>query len=278
VGDFSSTLYSFDSNYLTYAAPAVAGKSSGSPLWVAAWPLRKDLNYTCPGIRVVTSTNEFTSLSSQLTLTDCTAQQVALEWNPQRQKFILMYVYQSPLYQNFIQTPGDPLNGAIIVRTSSDGVTWSSGQLLGKSLSTPGLGCSNIGVNTCMMTQTNHGDFAGLQHPVGVNWGFNLNASAQVVGTTFTSDFYWEASKFDADVSRGAVVGDNTFWLGHFGPFPWWPSGLKTSYQAANAHINAPATSFSYSFVPASSPEVSRFPAEIAAKQDEYKSYMFYAK
>jgi hypothetical protein len=85
---------------------------------VAAWPLRKDVNYVCPGIRVVVSTDSFATLSNQFTLAlDCTAQQVALEWDPASQRFILMYVHQSPLYQNNFNDPGDPWN-AVLERRS----------------------------------------------------------------------------------------------------------------------------------------------------------------
>ena len=63
-----------------------------------------------------------------------------------------MYVYQSPLHQDLITDPGDPQNSIIIVRTSTDGVTWTPAQLLGKTTATPGIGC---GTSKCSLALPN---------------------------------------------------------------------------------------------------------------------------
>ena len=108
ISDFTSVAYT-GANFNTYEAPAVAGRTSPNPRWVAAWPLKKDLNYVCTGIPLATSTDDFSTLSNQQTLAnDCTAHPVALEWDQSRQRFVLMYVYQSPLHQSSFSYPAIP--------------------------------------------------------------------------------------------------------------------------------------------------------------------------
>ncbi len=267
--DFDTFIYS-TADFETYSAPAVAGRTSAPETWVAAWPGRRERNYTCGGIRIVVSDNGFSSVNHQKTLAfDCTAQQVALDWDPRSGRFILLYVYQSPLYQHHLDDPGDPFNSVIVARTSTDGITWSPLQVLAKSLATPGLAC---GPTTCILTFTT--TLLGNRLPTHFSLTFDVDAGtgALVNFDNGSTDFVVQASKVDAAISSGP-----NYWLAHWGPYPWFSSTAAFAFTHSSNDVPE-IFGYYYRLMPYPEWDVVRFPVEIAASPGRDTAYLFYGK
>lgn len=134
-------------------APAIAGKQG---LALAAWPVYQDRYWQCGGITIARSADLFGTAGITTLTGDCTLRQPALAYDPKSGRFILAYVVQSSVRQNYADDPGDPLQDAIVVRTSVDGRTWSSPQTLDvygvpvKSTDTPAIACGTSG--DCLLT------------------------------------------------------------------------------------------------------------------------------
>jgi hypothetical protein len=270
VSDF--TPKSFLNFPTSHSAMAVAGKRAGSSLWVAAFPNLKQKNYICPGIRVLRSTNQFDTISDSFTLaTDCTADQVALEWHDPSQRFIMMFRYQSPLFQTFGSDPADVWNGSIFARTSTDGLNWSAAQFLGKSLSTPGLGC---GATTCMFTITS--TWGTDRWPRQWNISFTVDSAGTITTGAASTDNLLEASKVDADVSFYPDGANQAFFLVHWGPYPFWADS-RFAVMVSTAGIGASPSSYQYALAPGPNGDWARFPPEIAANHSNH-GHLFYMR
>lgn len=163
--------------------PGIAARKNGSALWVAAWP--NVWSYTsspCPGATVEVSTNGFDSGALVNLPTVCTVQQIALTHDAQSDRFVMAYSRR-----NVTSIFGlNPQNDSLVMRTSSDGVTWSNeqpicsdgsgcagGSRLLYGLDGVGIACGQFG--RCLLT---YHDDSGYDPMIKVR-GFNV-----VAGTT----------------------------------------------------------------------------------------------
>jgi hypothetical protein len=128
----------------TWIAPAVV---NGEGKFVAAWPNKTATANHCSGIRVMSTTNVFESVTEVSLPNDCTQHPVTLAYEQSTGRFIMLYVKHS----------NDSLRERIFARVSGDGVTWSAAQDMTIRTPSPvGLACSDQ-QDICLFAYTSRG-------------------------------------------------------------------------------------------------------------------------
>ena len=124
-------------------APAVAARPTGTPLFVAAWPVGNQLLTGCGGLRVYRSADAFATTSGNLTLwPGCTAVQPALTYDSNSNRFLLIFALKDPF---------NTTNMRLYARTSVNAVSWTDPQDLGVyTTDSPSAACTAAGV--CMLS------------------------------------------------------------------------------------------------------------------------------
>ncbi len=108
----------------TWRPAAITGRNESTELWVTAWAPKQVVATDCPGIRVATSTNGFSSVANQTTLTGgsswcSTSHEPALTYDPDSNRFVMAFVLRP--------SPSQTVNkaGRVCTRTSTNGTSWT---------------------------------------------------------------------------------------------------------------------------------------------------------
>ncbi len=98
----------------------MAARTTGTPLWMAAWTNEQG-TLGCPGTTVLVSGDVFDS-GTLIGLPDCTIHDPALTWDPSSGRFILLWINRTT--GNAPQVNNDRL----FARTTFDGFNWTAPQ------------------------------------------------------------------------------------------------------------------------------------------------------
>lgn len=143
----SWSAYSLGASYKTWRPPAIAARSD-APGWLAVWPYKRaNSTTTCPGLGVASSTDAFASATITTLSSLCTASTPAVTWDPDSQRFVIVYVRQD------LSSSGNDGKLFALISSNSAGTSWPSGagQDLGiYSFSAPNVACSDDG--TCSLS------------------------------------------------------------------------------------------------------------------------------
>jgi len=219
---------SIDGKCKSWRPPGIAARSTGTPLWVAAWTSRQATWQagTYKGIRVLYSTDGFdswtfftdsqTGLGSALTI-----QQPALVYDSYAGRFVLVYVLQADV-------SGSSVTDNTLFVTTWDGNpahNWTTPVSTGEmSIDAPSMACPPYGANCLMALARGTSWTSGstlLYDPTWVTRVFTVAASdgafafgstslntAQIQRTpmatksTMFGDLYWSAAQDSTDANQ----------------------------------------------------------------------------
>jgi hypothetical protein len=189
----------------TWLPPAIAARPSAFPhgeLWVAAVSQVKQVTMACNEIRVLSSIDNFSNITSTGLFQDgaCgSLHEPGIAYDPASNRFALFFVSHAT------QSPGDW--GKIFATTSEDGVNWTTPQEFGLyTIDGVGVACAEAAQDECIMAYSR----ASSNDSTIVNRSFTIDAS----GVITVSGNYSLSSSWSQGTPAVAVY--DTTWPQYF--------------------------------------------------------------
>ncbi len=250
------------STRLSLRPPAIAARKTGSPYWVAAWPVKWNLGTDpCPGASLLVSTDGFLTGTMVDNPSVCTVHEIGLTFDAASGRFVMLWVARDA---------GNPAanNDVVMASSSVDGFVWTPPASLGfRAFDTASIACGALG--TCMVA-----------YP---KWDQNdaiIVTQGAVVGTTGTVTLQGSTTYPDR-VQRLVTVGASSLaGLSKFIFAEHW-STAQNDWSAGVGHLwtsessNVPYSSYTWRDVGVSSPHASALATGTSFYDD---TYIFYVK